>query len=242
MRAHFVDTVQAVSPAGSLVLLSGATVTVVTQGTSTPVSATLYAHDDSVDNATKANPFTTGSDGTVDFYLITAARVDLLIAKTGYTAVRRTVDVVAPGASGSSAPVYTNGPTGCDGIVTQLTLPVPASSVVERLILALVPDPGDAGALRLSLGGGTDPTSGNAFPAAELDPGQTWRHRWDSPFPAQTPLVSVFLALGSAGSRVDGVASFATGISDWTLSCVQAADGVTLLPFPAGTVVAVFDT
>jgi hypothetical protein len=103
MRAHFVDTVQAVSPTGSLVLLSGATVTVVTQGTSTPVSATLYAHDDSVDNATKANPFTTGGDGTVDFYLTTAARVDLLLTKTGYTTVRRTVDVSNPSSGGGSS-------------------------------------------------------------------------------------------------------------------------------------------
>lgn len=95
-RAHFADVFLAQSPSGSLSLLSGATITVVDQGTSTPISATIYATDDTVGNTTRANPFTSTASGLVEFYLTVATRVDLLVAKTGYATVRRTVDVLVP--------------------------------------------------------------------------------------------------------------------------------------------------
>jgi hypothetical protein len=95
-RAHYVDTILGLSGAGTLSLLAGASVTVCNQGTTTPISATLYAVDDSVGNTTKTNPFTSSESGMVEFYLAVAARVDLLVTKAGYATVRRTVDALAP--------------------------------------------------------------------------------------------------------------------------------------------------
>lgn len=79
-RAHFVtyltDTNGAVIP--------GATVTVRTPDTVSPISETIYAEDDTSGNTQKANPFTADADGKVEIWLTVPKVVDLYVTKTGY--------------------------------------------------------------------------------------------------------------------------------------------------------------
>lgn len=91
-RAHFVDSILW-NDTGVARVLSGATAHVYDVGTSTPISDTLYAAATGVD--TLSNPLTADDNGKIEFYLENDRRVDLVISKTGYTSVRRTVNVLA---------------------------------------------------------------------------------------------------------------------------------------------------
>lgn len=72
--------------------LSGATVTLYNQGTTTPISATIYAND--TDLSVLTNPLTAGTNGKVEFYLATPARLSMKIEKSGYTTTTETIDVL----------------------------------------------------------------------------------------------------------------------------------------------------
>lgn len=85
-RAKFRDAV--LSRSGRPI--GGATVTVRQPGTSTPITETIYNSAGSV----LANPLTVTATGEIEFYLDEPKRVDLLIAKTGYTSETQQVDVL----------------------------------------------------------------------------------------------------------------------------------------------------
>lgn len=105
-RAHFADVLIGTSGTGSLSLLDGATVHVYDQGTTTPISQTIYAADSG--GTTIANPLTSDANGKVEFWLDTPARVDLAASKTGFSPSIRTVDVeAAPSGGGSGVQVAT---------------------------------------------------------------------------------------------------------------------------------------
>lgn len=92
IRAHFRD--HHLDNEGEPV--AGASVYVYNQHTTTPITATIYANDSDHPTAaatTLTNPFTTGTDGKYEFFLDTAARVDIKIVSTGLQNITRTVDV-----------------------------------------------------------------------------------------------------------------------------------------------------
>ena len=107
-RAHYVENVLGVSGSGALSLMAGATVHVYDEGTTTPIAQTIYDSDGG--SGTLSNPLTSDANGKVEFWLATAARVDLVVSKTGFTSQTRTVDVedapVAEGASVGDVPTW----------------------------------------------------------------------------------------------------------------------------------------
>jgi hypothetical protein len=94
-RAHFADVV--FLPFGGFA--GGASIQLVDQGTSTPISATIY--DSDAGAGTLANPLTANATGEFEFFLAAAARIDLLITAQGVTE-RHTVDVNVVGGAGVS--------------------------------------------------------------------------------------------------------------------------------------------
>lgn len=130
-RAHYVDTILGLSSAGALSVLDGASVTVCDQGTTTPISATLYTSD--AGSGTRTNPFLSASDGMVEFWLDDPARVTLRITKTGYGTNTRTVDVEdAPGAAGSGSSSFQ---------VTTTDLLAADITALDAVALDLTPEP-----------------------------------------------------------------------------------------------------
>lgn len=77
-RAHFRETI--IDQFGNA--LSGATVTVYNEGTTTPISVIMYGTD--ATGVILANPLTSNADGVVEFYIDTPQDVDLKIEKIGY--------------------------------------------------------------------------------------------------------------------------------------------------------------
>lgn len=69
------------SDTGALKPAVSPTITVYEPGTTTPISQTLYAGN--TGGTTKTNPFTGGSDGSVEFFLDTAQRVKVRATGTG---------------------------------------------------------------------------------------------------------------------------------------------------------------
>ena len=80
-RARFFDVVQMVDSDGFVKKVASPEITVYDQGTTTPVSETLYAAD--TGGSTLTNPFTANSDGSVEFYMATAGRVSVKYDGTG---------------------------------------------------------------------------------------------------------------------------------------------------------------
>lgn len=81
--------------------IPSATCSVRQKGTATDIVETIFAFDDT-DTAELTNPFTTGADGKVEFYLTTPDRVDIFLSKSGYASQTIPVDVSL--ASDSGAP------------------------------------------------------------------------------------------------------------------------------------------
>src|SRR5215510_6878678 len=77
-------------------------VAVYQSGTTTPIAATLYA--DALSSATLPNPFPTGSDGYVSFYVASELEFDLYVSAPGYSSLtlHASADAVQP--AGSSLP------------------------------------------------------------------------------------------------------------------------------------------
>lgn len=90
-RAHYVENVLGVSGSGALSLMAGATVHVYDEGTTDHIAQTIYDSDSG--GGTLSNPLTSDANGKVEFWLATAARVDLAVSKVGFTSQTRTVDV-----------------------------------------------------------------------------------------------------------------------------------------------------
>lgn len=79
-RAHF--STYATDNLGNVI--PGVTVTVREPDTTTAISETIYATDDTVGDAEKGNPFTSDADGKITLWLASPKVVDLLVTKTGY--------------------------------------------------------------------------------------------------------------------------------------------------------------
>lgn len=73
-------------------VLAGASVHVYDQGTTDPISETIYAGDTGV-VATLSNPITADADGLFEIWLDDPARVDILVVHGGHTSEARTIDV-----------------------------------------------------------------------------------------------------------------------------------------------------
>lgn len=246
-RAHYVDTLFGTSGTGMVSVLGGATISVYNQGTTNLLSQTLYTSD--AGSGTLTNPFTSEADGTVEFWLATAARVDLVATKTGYATIRRTIDVEdvpGSGGGGGASVVYDQL---CDGIVTALVLPTPAAGVVRREItVQIAADAMSDVDLELSLGGGTDLSALNAQVGAVL----SGTLSAGSPIAHLQGLVIAFPLSSQPGGFFWHNNNFAggddpthinwrTAIIDWTMTCVLASDNVTPHAYPTGTRVVVLD-
>lgn len=88
-RAHFMEHLTDLQ--GNA--LSGASITLRDQGTTDPISETIFVADDP-DAAVHANPLTADATGKIEFYLAAAKRLDLFIEKPGFAAKTVTVDVL----------------------------------------------------------------------------------------------------------------------------------------------------
>ena len=150
-RAHYVENVLGVSGSGALSLMAGATVHIYDAGTTTPIAQTIYDSDGG--SGTLSNPLTSDANGKVEFWLATAARVDLAVSKTGFTSQTRTVDVedapVAEGASVGDVPTWDGTkyvPQAPSGGGVQVSAPVTLMSAdllalhtTAKLLVAAVP-------------------------------------------------------------------------------------------------------
>lgn len=92
-RAHFRESVigRNTGDGNRLNALAAASVYVYQQGTTTPITDTIYSAN--TGTGTLTNPLTADSEGVVEFWLERPQRVDLVVTKTGFTSVRVTVDV-----------------------------------------------------------------------------------------------------------------------------------------------------
>lgn len=76
-------------------ILDGATCTLYDQGTTTPISAIIYAND--TDGTTLTNPLTASATGKVEFYLAAPARLSMKVEKSGHTDTTDVIDVMFSG-------------------------------------------------------------------------------------------------------------------------------------------------
>ena len=88
-RAHFITFL--VDGKGEPI--AGANIILRNQGTTTPISETIYAAEDP-STTTLSNPILSDTDGKVEFYLVAPQRLDIRIEKTGYTPRTFTIDVL----------------------------------------------------------------------------------------------------------------------------------------------------
>lgn len=86
MRARFADVAENKNTGRPI---SAVTVDVFAQGTTTPISETIYVGPTGSD--VLANPFTGGSDGEIEFWLAAPVAVDVRYTKTGFTTETKTV-------------------------------------------------------------------------------------------------------------------------------------------------------
>lgn len=94
-RAHyFASLAGRLSDTVSLAPLVGALAHVYQEGTSTPITETIYSASSGA--GTLANPLTAGADGSIEFYLEDEKRVDIVIVATGFAQKRVTVEAQQP--------------------------------------------------------------------------------------------------------------------------------------------------
>jgi hypothetical protein len=104
-RAHILYSCVGRRGDGASFLLTGATVHVYQQGTTTAITDPIYAALSG--STTLSNPLTSNSAGTVEFFLDTEQFVDLQVSKAGWTTGTETVLVSAPGNATPSAHTHT---------------------------------------------------------------------------------------------------------------------------------------
>ena len=94
-RAHYFTSLAGrLSDTVSLAPLTGALVNVYQEGTSTPITETLYSGASGA--GTLANPLTAGVDGFTEFWLEKEKRLDIVIVATGFASKRVTIEAQQP--------------------------------------------------------------------------------------------------------------------------------------------------
>jgi hypothetical protein len=138
----------------------------------------------------------------------------------------------------------------CNGVETELALPVPNDGTLRRAILVQMPDPAPTATLWLILGkdDGNSPNVRSSF-----DSGAAWDLELTIAFPASDHPAGYYHLVndhggGDAAGFNGGLGWWGSGgtpngaIPEWTLRCSTLADASDPAPFPAGTLVAVLDT
>jgi|SRR5215471_15087130 len=95
-RAQYRESVLLQASNGALTSAGGgALATIYDVGTSNPISDVLYADPSSQTRLT--NPFATGPDGSVNFWLASERQIDVVVSCPGYGPVRVTVTADSAG-------------------------------------------------------------------------------------------------------------------------------------------------